>query len=274
MNPMDDQALSAKEAAVRERIRRLPPATADDAFREQLMERFVSGRLVPSARGQRPRRPLPAWARWAAIPAAAAAVVALVFFLNRGPGWDIRAISQGGTIRVEGRPVAVSEPGALERALRPGRPIETDADARLELLADGMLLVEVTPATALTVPESKRDGDLTALTFRVDRGEVRLMTGPRFARASLDVATPEGSVRLTGTTVAINRDDTGTCVCVMNGTALVGTGAADMEPVPSGMRKVMPAGGAPAYITEIEPGHKAGILGFEARHPEMHAGGE
>jgi len=272
MNERDDQALPPKEAAVRERIRRLPPAAADPAFREQLMERFVSGRLVPSARAQRRGRTLPHWARWAAIPAAAAAVVALVFFLNRGTGWEIQAISERGTIRVEGRPIAMSEAGALEKALVPGRAIETDADAHLEVLADGMVLVEVNPATAMTLPQTRTDDGRKAISFHVDGGEVRLMTGPRFAHARLDVSTPEGTVQVTGTTVSIDRDMKGTCVCVMHGTALVGTSAGDMEPVPSGMRKVMPSDGTPAYVTVIEPTHQAGILDFEARHPEMRAG--
>lgn len=272
MNEHDDDALSAREAAVRERIRNLPPVAADPAFREKLHERFVSGRLVPSARAQRGGRRTPYWVRWAAIPAAAAAVVALVFFLNRDAGWSIQPMSERGAIRVAGQPVDASVRGALARRLKPGVAVETGDDGHVELLADGVLLVEVMPASALTVPNARRSAGHDALAFGVTRGEVRLMTGPRFAGSDLEVTTPEGTVRITGTTVAIDRDDNGTCVCVMHGTAMVGTRAGDMEPVPSGMRKVMPAGGAHAYITRIEPTHLAGLEDFEARHPEMHEG--
>lgn len=273
MDEHDDRALPPEQQKVRDRIRGLRPVAADPAFRDQLQERFASGRLVPSARASRPRSALARRIGWIAIPAAAAAVIALVFFLNRGGGLEIQPISEHGTIRVAGRSVNVTQTAALVRALRPGRSIETDADAQLDMLAGGMLLVEVTPSTDMTVPETGRRGGRTAFSFHVTGGEVRLMTGPRFAGASLEVTTPQGVIEVTGTTVSVDCDDTGTCVCVMHGTAMVGTGPNDMQPVPSGMRKVMPSNGAAAYITRIEPTHLAGILDFEARHPEMHPAG-
>jgi hypothetical protein len=74
-------------------------------------------------------------------------------------------------------------------------------------------------------------------------GELRVTTGRKFPGADLAILSPTAAVEIKGTTVAIIIEDTGTCVCVYEGTAMVGRQRggefSDMRAVPGGMRRYM-----------------------------------
>jgi ferric-dicitrate binding protein FerR (iron transport regulator) len=157
----------------------------------------------------------------------------------------------------------------LARVATPGSLIETTDGGHFELIRPRFMIVEVTPGSRLTLPGAPNRWFGRTVSCRVEQGEVRFLSGPDFPGASLEVTTPDGRIEMTGTIIAVNIDDTGTCVCVMYGTAQVGTGPDDMEEIPSGMRKVLPRDAEP-FIDEIKPMHRDGLLEFDARHPEMH----
>jgi hypothetical protein len=61
------------------------------------------------------------------------------------------------------------------------------------------------------------------------------------------------------------RDRSGTCVCVLEGTAQVGPDADTLQPVEPGKRMVLPSSGDP-YITDVAPPHAEGLRAFAEGH--------
>ena len=65
---------------------------------------------------------------------------------------------------------------------------------------------------------------------------MRVTTGLRFDGAHLEITTPDATVRLTGTTLAVFAEAAGTCVCVLDGTADVRARRGEIVHVPPGTR--------------------------------------
>ncbi|HET7498002.1 MAG TPA: hypothetical protein VFM00_06855 [Candidatus Eisenbacteria bacterium] len=249
-------------------LRAAPPLRADPAFRERLKQEFVSGAIEvtgsrvrrlrangesgPSRlagaprlkRGEFPgghRRGVPTLAWVVASLAAAAALVVVFGSLNRGPTWWVTAARGDGTVRVDGQTVALDDRDAMRRLLVPGAEIELTGNAELDICSNGVLAVQLAPGTRMTLPPppGRWLGRRTELYAR--SGELRVTTGKNFPGAQLAVMSPTAAVEIKGTTVAIIIEDTGTCVCVYEGSAMVGRlrggEFADMHAVPGGMRR-------------------------------------
>jgi ferric-dicitrate binding protein FerR (iron transport regulator) len=249
-------------------VAELPEAAPSADFRERLRSAFIHGNIEESPRQERvrpgARRKLPWW-RW--VPAAAAGVAVVLFvvaMLNRGPAFRIVEVAGTGDVRVNDRPLAMSNRDALRAALHGGATLEVPPDGAVALLAPDLALYEVTGGTRMTLPKSPGKWFGRTVVCRIFVGEMRLKTGARFAGSQMLVYTPDGMVLVTGTLLSVQCDASGTCVCVVEGTAHVGVNAGDLEAVAPGYRKVMPRDGTPK-ITSVAPAHRDGLLDFEQR---------
>jgi hypothetical protein len=265
--------LTPEELRLQEAVRGLGEVRADDAFRERLRAEFVSGdidaqggtptgdNVVPLDRGGNRGR------LWAAAIPVLAAILAFVFFMGGDPDWELKSVTGTGTITVDGQAVAAGDFDAVADLIEPGARIVVPATAELELILGDVMVLGIIRDSDVTIPAAK-SGDEATYTSNVTHGELLVKTGPDFPGEHLLITTSEGRVELTGTTIAVNKGDGFTCVCVLEGTALIGKGKADLEEVGAGYRKVMFAGDEPSMIVDIEPGHEKDLTDFEARNEE------
>jgi hypothetical protein len=260
----DRTPLTPAEEAVRKALQSLPPVPADPEFRDRLERDFTYGAPQPD-RKESPRRhsPWAAFLRWAYLPAAAALLLAVAIPLNRGGGWSVSHVREG-SIVVDGREFEAIEDEALSTVLGRGGELETGPGMLLQFERPGRLAVEVDAGARVEVPSPPGRWWNRDVTLRVEEGEMRVLTGPAFAGRRLVVLTPESRTEVVGTLISVFRDAGGTCVCVMHGTAMVGPPAGEMQPVPAGMRMVLPATGDP-FLDGIMPPHEAGMRAFEER---------
>jgi ferric-dicitrate binding protein FerR (iron transport regulator) len=249
----------------------LPRVEADQEVRERLRSAFVSGEIadtgadaaMPLPRAARSRVRPRAW-RWF-VPAAVAAVAAwfLATNVDRGLSLDVVEVAGTGFVNVDGIDVDVADRAALSPAIREGADITLPDGATLDFTVDGSALYEVVGGTHMTVPREWGVWHRDAAACSLFAGEVRIKTNDRFAGNELRVFTPEGMVVVTGTLLSVQRDTTGTCVCVLEGMARVGVDEDDLEDVTPGFRKVMQAD--TTMIVPVKDMHRDGVRDFDSR---------
>jgi hypothetical protein len=173
--------------------------------------------------------------------AAAAAILLVVFVLNRGSGPGNITAQGNGTIHIGDETFPFSEAEEFTHRLQPGTKfaVEGDMSALLDLLYPGNLAVQATPGVTMTVPQPPGRWFGRTSKFQIDRGEVRVVTGPDFAGSLLRIRTPGTSVEVLGTTLAVLCDPCSTCVCVLDGTARMKDRSGEMVRVPPGMRNTI-----------------------------------
>ena len=252
MSGLRESERTPAEQAAREALGALPPVRPDPAYRQRVALAFVSGSLRSTTRA----RPFLLRADlWTTI-AAAAALVVVAFALNRGPDWRVIEARGAGTVMVDGRAIALQ--GAdLARAIRRGAHVTLANDAALDLVAPGMLAMNISGGSDVVLPEAPNRWWSRAAHGRVNMGNTYISTGGAFHGATLEMTTPEASARVTGTSLAVLRDpEAGTCVCVMEGLVVVTYQEGDEPPesksVPAGMRCACPPEGE-AEIGPILP---------------------
>jgi hypothetical protein len=172
---------------------------------------------------------------------------------DRGPGWALMTARGNGAVTVDGAPVSLASRADLTRALHAGARVSVPADAELELMSTAGLVVQVTEGTELTLPATPGRWMNRRVTGQVHRGEIRVTTGSAFHGARLHLGTPEAEVEVTGTTLAVICEPTGTCVCVHSGVVMVGARGGSMEAVPEGRRRYVFNDGRPPESAEIRP---------------------
>jgi FecR protein len=249
----------------------MPEVAADTRFRERLRAEFVEGELRGQGRTQarlvpEGRRFRSGILRWRVLlPAAAAAVLVVIITLSRGPALELALVNAPGAVTVNGRSYDATDRPMLESALQPGAVLVLAKGTELDLLDGDAVVYELSSATAtLPQPVAGWRGAKTA-EWRLERGEIRVLTGPDFRGRRLLIETPEGVAEVSGTLLSVARDETATCVCVHAGVARVGVHPGDLESVPAGKRRVMFADGRPPIITDIEPSHREGLIKFDAK---------
>jgi len=216
--------LTPDEQRAREAVRALAPPRPDAAWRARLGREFASGTIERvGARGAALR--LPARRRfafaWAAIPVAAAAALMVVGTLNRGPGWELVSSRGAGEVLIDGVPVSMERAADLERRLKPGARLRLPADGELEIALAGQVAMQITGGTEVTLPAAGGRWIGRSVHAAIAGGELRITTGARFGGARLAITTPEVTVEVTGTTLAVIREPGGTCVCVLEGHVMV-----------------------------------------------------
>jgi ferric-dicitrate binding protein FerR (iron transport regulator) len=243
MTPPDETPVTPAEQRARDAVRQLPHERADDAFRARLKHEFTSGRIGRRREQVRERR-------WFArpevlVPFAAGVLLALVVRANRGPDWRVLAATGEGRVWVGERGFAASETAAMSLALRRGGRVRVEGTLTLELGAPGVVAVGVGPGAEMTLSAAPDRLWGRAMRAQLASGDAWFTTGARFRGATLDVATPEASVRAVGTSFAVLRHDSGTCVCVMEGHVHAGAAATPGETtdVPQGMRRTFDPSG-------------------------------
>lgn len=210
------------------------------------------------------------WPRLAAAVAAGMLVVFLVNMANRGPVWTVLEASGTGEILFDGDPIPVAHKEILAERLRPGVEVEVPEGATMEILSAKTLLVELTPGTKLTIPEPppRFFGRNAELWTR--GGLLRLTTGPAFAGARFDIHTPDAMTRIAGTTIAVIMEPMGTCVCVLEGKAMVGrqSGGAMMAVGP-GRRAFVFRDGSPLETNSIRETEIVSLARFRSTRLHM-----
>ena len=250
---LDVDALHAREA-----VRGLPPVAPEPAYRAGLKAAFTSGEIASQERrpdGEQMAEPsllpLPFPGRhrlWTGLAVAAALVIAvLAGVLNQGPSWRIAGIRGEGSILLDGRSLSVSDATLIGRRIPAGVRVQVSNAAELDLRADGVMVLQSTGGTDLILPPSPPRWFARRAAMHVQRGEIRVTTGPGFKGARLEVTTPDAAIAATGTTFAVILERTGTCVCVFEGTVAVGPRGTAPAPVTSGnLRYVFRDGSPPA----------------------------
>jgi len=246
---MTDERLTPEQERARDAVRGLADPPVSEAFRARLKERFVSGDIPEADATSEAPAPAPVKApprifrfprpALVALPLAALIAVAILGIFNRGPAWELGAITGEGTVTVDGRAIPSTDHAALAAAIVPGAMIMISDSLQVDLMAQEVCGLQLTAGTSMTLPASpgrwfgrKRD-------CRLEMGEVRITTGADFAGSLLHVMTSEAKVEVRGTTLAVIRDGKSTCVCVYSGTVGMSEVAMPPQPVEQGMRKVM-----------------------------------
>lgn len=251
------------EERARKAIRSLPKVEADRAFRERLKADFVSGTPAEATPPEPARRVRPLWRVF--VPLAAAAALIMAVFLNRGPSLVLSDIAGEGTVTVDGRAIPTERLDEIAKAVRPGARIELSEGVEMDLVFAQTLAMQFTSATA-TIPKAPARWVGRTGKCLLEQGELQILTGPGFEGGQLVIETPDGVIQVTGTLLSVVKGDFGTCVCIHRGTAQVGIGANDMEPIPAGKRKVMFADDRPPIITDVAPPHDEHLQEFDAKY--------
>lgn len=269
----DELELTAEERRARDAVRALPDAARgpNADYRARVRERFLAGTLastvaeVPdgdAAMLEATIAPEAATGRvidgpWFARPsrwlplAAAAALVFALGLANRGPAWQVTGATGQGTIRVGGREVPSDAPWAIAQLASRGGRVQLPETVTLDLVAPGHLAVHLAAGSDVQLSGSPNRWIARRSEIRIQQGEVYVSTGRAFRGATLAVVTPEARAEVLGTSFAVMRFPSGTCVCVMEGRVRVESmfdhSTADVEP---GQRRFAYAT-EPAYTDSI-----------------------
>ncbi len=276
MSEHNNMDLTPEERRMQKSVRNLGEVRADDAFREKLRRQFVSGELASGTPEEDPgETPTPDTSDIIDLPTrsrrfkralrvlpAIAAVLVVVIFSDRSPDWELEDVRGTGTVTVNNVTVDAADRGAVANLIVPDAQITVPEGVQLDIVLDGVLVVGVAGPADFTLPTNpSKDPYVYEATIR--EGEFRLKTGPDFAGRDALLLTTEGRVEVTGTSLAVYKNTDVTCVCILEGTALIGKDQDHLDAVAEGMRKVMFADGRDPVIIPIEPGHKDGLLEFE-----------
>lgn len=257
------ELLSPEERRARQALLDLPRPRASVSFRARLKRDFVSGAIAAPARlAPTPMRPARGWMTLAPI---AAALVLSGVLLNRGPQWTVASTSGSGIAVVDGQPILLTHREALGRALKHGGTVRLSAGTALVLLAPGQMAIEIAAGSEATVPTAAGRWLGRRILATVRSGEIRITTGRAFKGARLAVSTPEASLEVTGTTLAVIRESVGTCVCVMEGRVMMGPRDSPMAPIESGRRRFVFNDGRPAEEAEMRPVEKTALGEMRSR---------
>jgi ferric-dicitrate binding protein FerR (iron transport regulator) len=258
-----------QERRIREAIRSAGDVRADAAFRERLKREFMEGTIPePATSREEPRdHRLHLW-WWVLVPAAAVVLLFAVLLPRPtpSPAWVVHAVEGEGQFEIDGQTLAVDQREFLAEALGSGGRIRLLEGVSLDLLLDDRLILQLDEQADVTVPVPPERGEVGTLISEVHHGELRVKSGPGFHGTELDIVTAEGRTEIVGTIVSVYKGDGFTCVCVLEGTAMIGADGARLEEIPQGMRKVMFDDGRPPMVTEIQPQHEAGLMEFEERY--------
>jgi hypothetical protein len=191
--------------------------------------------------------------------------------MNLGPRWQLVSSRGAGEVVVDGVPVSISDMNGLERRLKHGARLRLPNEGQIELAIPGQVALQVAPGTDDTRPAAAGRWFGRGTRASVAHGEVRITTGKAFYGARLAVETPEAMVQVTGTTLAVICEPTGTCVCVLEGSVRVAAQAGGAGvPVSEGHRRYVFNDARAPESAEIRPTEIGALQEFrERRRPLM-----
>lgn len=271
MNDKRSNELAGKERRIGDAIRSTGDIRADAAFRERLKRQFRDGTISGPAVRPDPReaRGLPRWA-WLLVPAAAAAILVVVMLLpTPAPTWTVYGHGQ---VEVAGQILSLDDPQLVARSLGTGGDVRVLDGSSLVLRLDDRLILALVEGTEASVPAPPGRGSDAPLVYEVRDGELRVKTGPGFPGSALHVLTAESRTEIVGTIVSVYKGSGYTCVCVLEGTALIGVDEPNLEEVPEGMLKIMFDDGSDPIVMDISPEHRAGLVEFSEQYGDIFEG--
>jgi hypothetical protein len=239
----------------------MPTAKPDPAFKTRLREQFVKESTAPhqdtgsrrssradSKRWRRPTRRTEIWVT-ASVTLLAASLL-LLAVLRRAPQWTVVRTDPQVALTIDGQSFAGT--ALTQELLVPGARL-TSGDQDVTLRAEREMIWVLTPNTTVTLPRTRgwrrSSGEIT-----VHQGELRISTGPDY-RMQLLIETPEAHITVVGTTLAVIRNDQGTCLCVYEGTVQMDH-LGNPEPareVPAGKRWLIQVDGSALPLEDLEP---------------------
>jgi len=251
---------------VQQKLREAAAPRPDPAFAARLREEFLHGAAVRASAPITPLEPRRKWRGFIVAATAAAAALALVWSANRGPSWAVHTVTGTGGIRMDGVVVEVADRAGLLRHLQPGVAIEVPEDSQLDLKLPGIALLQLTGGTRVVLPASPGRWFARSVQGRVDAGELRIATGPRFRGSRLRFTAATSEVTIMGTTLAILAPPEGACVCVFEGRVEMRDPSHGMAPVAEGTRRVVYRDARGPLTEPIRPmeSAKLGMLREEA----------
>jgi len=203
--------------------------------------------------------------RWIVGFGAVASVSIVAMALNQAPRWTALPSSGSGSLIVNGVPVPVRESAALTRRLRPGARVLLRSTQDLDLVSSGLLALQLSPGTEVVLPAPPGRWFGRVGRASVDRGLLRLTTGRHFDGSRLSITTPDATVSVTGTTLAVIAGPAGTCVCVLEGTARIRPHRGAMTAVSPGMRCRVARGERGSHEEEIRVAERPKLLDLRDR---------
>ena len=203
--------------------------------------------------------------RWVAAMAAAASITITALALNQAPRWVVLPSAGSGTLLVNGVPHPIEDAAGLTRRLRPGARVLLQSTHDLDLVSSGLLAMQLTPGTEAVLPSPPGRWFGRVGRASVSRGHLRLTTGRRFDGSRLMITTPDATVHVTGTTLAVIAESTGTCVCVLEGTAHVRPHRGSMTNVTPGTRCEVARGERESRSGEIRVAERPKLLDLKDR---------
>ncbi len=245
------QAEATAPRAVRDAVAARSHARPDPAFRARLKQEFMAGRFG-SRSVPLPRRP---WFVRPALllPMAASLLVVAGLLANRGPDWRVVSVHGDGRVLVGGTPFAPAERERIAAAIRRGGEVSIEGAVTLDVVVPGVVAVAIGPGTRLTLPASPGRWWSRGMRARVGAGDAYFSTGRAFHGAQLTVHTPELEAVAVGTSFAVLRHESGSCVCVMQGRVRVAKAAGgEAVDVPEGMRRMVGVDGAAETLPILE----------------------
>lgn len=258
----------------------LPRAEPDPSYRARQKEAFVAGGYASEPVPVAARRPGPRAMRRAFFALAGAAAVLLAIgvttVMNAGPRWKVAAVQAAhGNVLVNDEPIPADDVASLNEALAPGAVIEWNGNGDLELVSPGQLALGIAPGTKMTLPAPPPRWFARTSRGTIETGTLRLASGRRFHGARVTIGTPEATVEMTGTMLAVIHEPMGTCVCVFEGSVRVLAGTHDMGMVPAGQRQVVFADGSEPVRAEMRPTERVKLGAMkEGVRAELERGGD
>ena len=210
-------------------------------FRDRLRVQFAAG-SVPPGTYDRAVPPKSAWRSvWPSL-VAAAAVLALVLaanVANRGPAWQAIGFEGEGYVEIAGNAYPpqrlITDPGLLG----PGSTVRVPDGLTLSMRLPDLYVLQAAPGSEFTLPNSPGKWIQRTSHFSVKSGEVRVTTGADFAGNRVLIQGPDAEVAILGTTIAVIGREDGTCLCVLEGEAMMTPHGGKPVMVPQGMRRVI-----------------------------------
>jgi len=253
MNPNDPRAAepTAEDAAMARLAATTPVASASSGAREAARTAFLEGRR-PAVDAPATRRATVRPPRWLPLAAAAAAAITVFWFGFRPTDeWRVAKIEGAGLATANGETLAAG--ASFDAGL-----VTVAADSELHLVLGDRLCVCLPAGSRVRVPEGPTRFGGGPRRLEVEVGDLFASSGERSLGFDLDVATDDATVRVVGTTFAVQVNDDGTCVCLYAGDVAVDP-ATGGEPrrVPVGRRLHVLADGRDPATSPLDPAEAA-----------------
>lgn len=221
--PSDDEV----DVFVERALAAVAPPAARSEFKEKLRREFCSAPrrdpttpLFDVVDEPRPRsKGIPARFVWAGLAAAAALVALIVYFKPADSRWKVLEGTTAGVVTIDGIPIPSDDRARLEKSLVEAHDIHTNVAMRARF--GDWYVLELAPDSHVMLSPIEQRARTEPLYFQLAAGSLRVRTGPSFHGDEMRVDTDDLSVRITGTTVAVELVDDGTCVCCLTGTVKI-----------------------------------------------------